>query len=46
VDSPEHASLSARQRAARKRAAADKLERLQQAIAQLPELKRKQSKAE
>jgi transposase len=45
VDSPEHASLSARQRAARKRAAAEKLERLQQAIAQLPQLKRKQAEA-
>jgi transposase len=41
VDSPEHASLSARQRAARKRAASEKLERLEAAIAQLPELKRK-----
>ena len=46
VDSPEHASLSARQRAARKRAAAEKLERLEQAVAQLPELKRKQAEAE
>jgi transposase len=45
VDSPEHAALSARQRAARKRAAAEKLERLEQAIAQLPELKRKQAEA-
>src|SRR5450631_220441 len=34
VDSPEHAALSARQRAARKRAAVEKLERLEQAIAQ------------
>lgn len=46
VDSPEHAALSARQRAARKRAAADRLERLEQAIAQLPELKQKQAQAE
>jgi len=46
VDSPEHASLSARQRAARKRAAAEKLERLQAAIAQLPELKQKQAQSE
>jgi transposase len=46
VDSPEYAALSARQRAARKRAATDKLERLEQAIAQLPELKRKQAQAE
>lgn len=45
VDSPEHASLSARQRAARKRAAAEKLERLEQAVAQLPELKRRQAAA-
>jgi transposase len=45
VDSPEHAALSARQRAARKRAAVEKLERLEQAIAQLPELKRKQTEA-
>ncbi len=45
VDSPAHAALSARQRAARKRAAAEKLERLEQAIAQLPELKRKQAEA-
>ncbi len=45
VDSPEHASLSAQQRAARKRAAAEKLERLEQAIAQLPELKHKQAEA-
>jgi transposase/flagellar biosynthesis/type III secretory pathway chaperone len=45
VDSPEHAALSARQRAARKRAVVEKLERLEQAIAQLPELKRKQAEA-
>lgn len=45
VDSPEHAALSARQRAARKRAAAEKLERVEQAIAQLPELKQKQAEA-
>jgi hypothetical protein len=45
VDSPEHAALSARQRAARKRAATERLERLQQAIAQLPELKQKQAEA-
>lgn len=45
VDSPEHAALSARQRAARKRAAAEKQQRLEQAIAQLPELKRKQAEA-
>jgi transposase len=45
VDSPEHAALSARQRAARKRAAAEKLKRLDEAIAQLPELKHKQAEA-
>ncbi len=45
VDSPEHAALSARQRAARQRAAAEKLERLEQAMAQLPELKQKQAEA-
>jgi transposase len=45
VDSPEHAALSARQRGARKRAATEKLQRLEQAIAQLPELKQKQAEA-
>jgi transposase len=39
------AALSARQRAARQRAAQEKQHRLQQAIAQLPELKRKQAEA-
>jgi transposase len=43
VDSPEHAALSARQRAARKRAALDKQQRLAEAIAQLPELERRQA---
>lgn len=46
VDSPEYAARSAQQRAARKRAAAEKQQRLQQAIAQLPELKQKQEEAE
>jgi len=46
VDSPEYAALSARQRAQRKRAASERLERLEQAVAQLPELKRKQAEAE
>jgi transposase len=46
VDSPEHASLTARQRAARKRAATQKLERLEAAVAQLPELKHKQAEAQ
>jgi len=45
VDSPEHAALSARQRAARKHAAAEKQQRLEQAIAQLPELQQKQAEA-
>jgi transposase len=45
VDSPEHAALSARQLSARKRAAAEKQQRLEQAIAQLPELKQKQAEA-
>jgi transposase len=39
------AALSARQRAARQRAATEKQQRLQQAIAQLPELKQKQAQA-
>ena len=43
VDSPAYQSFSALRRAARKRAAA---ERLEQAVAQLPELKRKQAEAE
>ncbi|MGH9477548.1 MAG: transposase [Terriglobales bacterium] len=45
VDSPRQALLSARQRAARKRAAAEKLQRLEAAVAQLPELKQKQAEA-
>jgi len=45
VDSPEYAALSARQRAARKRATAEKQQRLEEAIAQLPELKQKQAEA-
>jgi transposase len=45
VESPAHAALSARQRAARKRAAAEKLKRLDEAIAQLPDLKQKQAEA-
>ena len=46
VDSPEYAWLSARQKAARERAAGEKLERLEQAMAQLPELKHRQEEAE
>jgi len=45
VDSPEYAALTARQCAQRKRAAAERLARLEQAVAQLPELKRKQAAA-
>jgi hypothetical protein len=40
------AGVSARQKAARKRAAEEKQQRLEQAMAQLPELKRKQAEAE
>ena len=39
------AALSARKRAARRRAAEEKQQRLEQAMAQLPELKRKQAEA-
>jgi hypothetical protein len=46
VDSPEYKALTARQRAVRKRAATERLERMEQAVAQLPELKRKQAAAE
>ena len=45
VESPEYAALSARQKAARKRAAEEKKQRLEQAIEQLPELKEKREKA-
>src|SRR5437660_580884 len=44
LENPEYsATLSSRQRAARQRAAKEKQQRLEQAIAQLPELKRKQA---
>lgn len=47
LDSPaQSAGWTARQKAARKRAAQEKQQRLEQAIAQLPELKRKQAEAE
>jgi transposase len=46
VDGPEQAAVTARQRAARRRAAEEKLERLEQAVAQLPELQRRQAAAE
>ena len=46
LESPESsAALSARQRAARQRAAKEKQQRLEQAMAQLPELKQKQAEA-
>jgi transposase len=46
MENPEYsAALSARQRAARQRAAQGKQQRLEQAIAQLPELKQKQAEA-
>jgi len=41
LESPEGAALTARQRAARQRAVRERQERLQQAIAQLPEVKRR-----
>jgi transposase len=46
VDGPEQAALSARHKAARKRAAQEKLERLEAAVAQLPELAARQAAAE
>jgi transposase len=45
-DPARRAGVSARQKAARKRAAEEKQQRLEQAMAQLPELKRKQAEAE
>jgi len=46
MENPEYsAALSAKQGAARRRAAEEKQQRLEQAIAQLPELKRKQAEA-
>ena len=46
VDGPAQAGVSARHKAMRKRAAEDKLQRLEQAVAQLPELKQRQAEAE
>ena len=46
VDSPEYQALSARQCAQRKRAVTERLQRMEEAVAQLPELKRKQAAAE
>ena len=45
VDDGVVAALSARQKAARKRAAEERLERLEQAVAQLPALQQKQAEA-
>src|SRR5271157_1588241 len=45
VDAPEYAAQSARQKAVRQRVAAEKQQRLEQAIAQLPELQQKQAEA-
>ena len=45
VDGPAQAGVSARQKAMRQRAAKEKLKRLEQAVAQLPELKEKQAEA-
>lgn len=45
VDSPARQALGARKRAMRTRAAEDRQKRLEEAIAQLPELKRKQTEA-
>jgi transposase len=46
VDSPEHEALNKQQKAARERAAKEKLERLEQAVAQLPELQQRQAETE
>jgi len=46
VDSPEYARLTARQKAGQQRAALEKQQRLEQAIAQLPELERRQQVAQ
>jgi len=46
VDSPAYVALSARQKAARQRAAKERQQRLEQALAQLPELQQKQAEAE
>jgi transposase len=46
MESPEFAALRARQRAARQRAAQERQQRLEQAIAQLPELQERQAEAQ
>src|SRR5271166_3405104 len=45
VDSPEYVGLSAKKKAVRQRVAQEKEKRLEQAIAQLPELQQKQAEA-
>ena len=45
VDSPAYAALTGRQKGARQRAAKERQQRVEQAIAQLPELKKKQEQA-
>jgi transposase len=45
IDGPAQAGVTARQRAMRKHAAEDKLQRLEQAVVQLPELKRRHAEA-
>ncbi len=46
VDSPAYARLTARQKAARARGVEEKQQRLEEAMAQLPELKQRQAEAE
>jgi len=46
VDSPEHEALNKLQKAARERAAKEKLERVEQAVAQLPQLQQRQAETE
>ena len=45
MEGPARAGISARHKAMRKRAAEDRLQRLEQAVAQLPELKQRQAEA-
>jgi hypothetical protein len=46
VDSPEHEALNKQQKAARERAAKEKLERLEEAVKQLPQLQQRQVETE
>jgi transposase len=46
MDSPEHEALNKQQKAARERAAKEKQERLEEALAQLPELQQRQAATE